>query len=103
MATTTKRRDGLLAGALGMFVLMSSTAAFAQRSETPPPRAGDNFAIRVYVLFEYDPSKVGPATRLLYSAMRAMMLPVDQGETQLLQWRDHTGAWIEYIRVRESD
>lgn len=252
VATTTKRRDGLLAGALGMFVLLSTTAAFAQRTETPPPRAtavdetfetlenweplrfrgidrltryqavreggkplllvesdnagsgilherifnvydysalewqwrvenivrsgdlatraGDNFAIRVYVLFEYDPSKVGPATRLLYSAMRAfygeyppfrslvyvwgnlqrekrwypnaytsraMMLPVDQGETQLLQWRDHTRnivedyyeafgeeppanarvavmgdtdgsgertrAWIEYIRVLESD
>ncbi len=210
VATSTKWRGGLLAGAFGMFVLLSTTAAFAQRLETEQPRAtavdetfesleswealrfrgidrlthyeavreggkplllvasndsgsgivhdqifnvydysalewqwrvenivrsgdlatraGDNFAIRVYVLFEYDPSKVGPATRLLYSALRAfygeyppyrslvyvwgnlqretrwypnaytsraMMLPVDQGGTHLLQWRHHTRNIVE--------
>lgn len=210
MATTTKSRARILATALGLLVLLSTTAAFAQHSETLQSRApvvdetfeslenweplrfrgidrlthyeavreggkplllvesddsgsgivherifnvydypalewqwrvenivrsgdlatraGDNFAIRVYVLFEYDPSKVGPATRVLYSAMRAfygeyppfrslvyvwgnlqreqrwypnantsraMMLPVDQGEAHLLQWRDHTRNLIE--------
>jgi hypothetical protein len=95
-------------------------------------KSGDDYAVRIYILFPYDPQAVGfweraafEAAKLIYGEYppmatlnfiwsnkvhedeilvnpftdRAMMIPLDQGDAYVNEWRTHRINISEYYRL----
>lgn len=65
---------------------------------------GDDYALRIYIIFPYDPAEASFGTKLKYNA--AKLIYGEYPPLAIMSDTDNTGeratAYIDYIRVRRE-